>query len=543
MSAKTKAPAGQYALIDAVPRGRDRLLYVTLQGLVNRAGPRLYLVADEETDAHWVDWYRKYDLEPDRLTLDEAIARFLPELRGAYVLGGQDPEWEVPLAVTLAGVEDRLVATAEQAERLRQLGVTCDPVPVPRFHGRLEAMAWAYTNLRPRTKPELLHANRLAGTNTDIVDWLVAERGFSFALTTNPESRPGERALLHEIYRNTPLEGWVFGWHQKDDGECSHIDFASRHGLIPFCMINNLNFSFHRHVPAKQPWHHPAPADPPALDANKCYLTFVFSDGDAPHSMADLQKRQWNKPERGNFPFGWAVPPEMVTFGPAMLEYYYHTRTGQDELMCGPSGLGYTYLSRWAEWRNDGTDRQAARQGYLHRSNALMKELDLSMAWPINRLVHWSPEGVRMHRIGGDQAWLMNADRNPATYGLDFMDDELIHDYCTHMPASIGFFQGWSAIPNEPERHINGRPYFPAKVLASKPEPTLQAIDRLAAMEGAPCFIPVHVNCYAMGVAGVEQTIARLDRSRYEVLLPSAFLRMAQQAHEASAHSSVGATR
>ena len=53
---------------------------------------------------------------------------------------------------------------------------------------------------------------------------------------------------------------------------------------------------------------------------------------------------------------------------------------------------------------------------------------------------------------------------------------------------------------------------------------------RVAGREGTPCFIPVHVNCYAMGLEGVQEIVDGLDRARYEVLLPTAFLELAARA-------------
>jgi hypothetical protein len=525
--------AKQYMLMGDIPEQRDRLLHLTLQGIVNRAGPRLYLVADEDTDGHWVKWYRDYGLEPVETTLDAVLDAFLPETNGAYVLGQQDPDWEIPIAMTLAGLDDRVLVTPGQAKLVQAKGAPADPLPIPTFQTRLEAMAWAIGNLRPRTNPEVLHANFWPPhiDNIDIGDWIVATRGFSFRLTTNPVSKPGERELLGQLYDQSPLYTHVLGWHHKDDGECPHVHFATEHGMVPFCMTRNLNFSFHRHVAAKGEFKQKTPPAPPVFDPNRCYLTFVFSDGDAPHSMVDLQKRQWAKPERGQFPFGWAVPPQMLTFGPAMMEYFYHSMTANDELLCGPSGLGYNYLSRWAVHRPDVEDAHASRLEYLDRSNELMERLDLHAMWPINRILHWLPDGRIMRRIAGNDIWMVNADNEPYLYGVDFMDDGVIRDYCTRVTTSKGFFQGWHAIPKEKERVISGRPYFPGKVLAENPEQTIREIECCAAVEGSPCFIPVHVNCYAMELDGVAETFARIDGERFTTLLPTPFLELAVQRH------------
>ena len=524
-----------YRLVKNIPTHRERLLYVTLQGIVNRETPRLYLLGEEDTDGHWVEWYSNYGLDPDECSIDAALESSLPETNGAYVLGAQDADWEVPLAVTLAGLNDCLVVTPEQADLVEKHGADVQPLPVPEFGSRLEAMAWAASHLRPKTNPNLLHSNAWAPEtfSVDITDWIVAKRGFSFRLNTHPTRHPGERELLGEIYDNTPMYSHVLGWHLSD-GETSLVQYASEYGLVPFCMTRNLNFSFHQHVEAKQEFKQKGSADTPVLQNNRNYVTFVFSDGDAPHSMVDLQKRQWSKPQRGEFPFGWAIPPQMLTFGPAMLEYFYETITPQDELLCGPSGLGYNYLSGWVTRRSDVEDPRASRLEYLERTNDLMERLDLRGMWPINRIIDWLPDGRMLRRIAGEDVWAINADNEPGTYGVDFMDDGVIRDYCTHVPTSRGFFQGWHNIPHETERIFEGRPYFPGKVMAADPAQTVHDIEVHAATEGAPAFIPVHINCYAMGLEGVGKTIDRLDAKRFTVLRPGEFLELAAKAMESA---------
>jgi len=530
-----------YCVLKSVPAGVERLAAVTLQGLVNRSGPRLYLLADEETDGHWVQWYRRYDLAGEVLNWPEVLEKFAGEINGALLIGERDAEIEIPLAVTLAGVEGCMLVTSAQAQAVRSRGIDVKPLPIAKFGSRLEAMRWAIDELRPRTDPLLLQCNH--GHNVDIVDLVVARKGFSFGLTTNPVARPGERDLLGELYRASPAYAWLLGWFGGDEEECTYIDYASRHGIVPFCTIRNLNFSFHRHVQAKDPFKQNPMGPLPEPASDKAYVAFVFSDGDAPHSMADLQKRQWKLPQRGRFPFGWAIPPQMAVFGPAMLEYYYKTLTEQDELLCGPSGLGYNYLSCWATLREDADN--CPRTEYLRRTGEFFDKLDLHAAWPINRVVEWLADGRLLRKVGTPGVWMIHgkqrevSEANARRYGFDFMDEEVIADYCTHLPRSLGFFQGWHKIPDQHERVVNNRPYFPAKVLAETPAQTVADIEWIVRYENArlperktPCFIPVHVNCYSMGLAGAEETISLLDRERFEVVAPTVLLRLAAAAQE-----------
>jgi hypothetical protein len=206
--------------------------------------------------------------------------------------------------------------------------------------------------------------------------------------------------------------------------------------------------------------------------------------------------------------------------------------------MCGPSGLGYNYLSQWAALRDE--PGKCPRSEYLRRTGEFCEKLDLHAVWPINRIVEWLDDGRLLRRVGGVGAWMIHgkereiSEVNARKYGFDFIDDELIADYCTHIPQSLGFFQGWHNIPGQRERIVNSRAYFPGKVLADTPPQTVADIEQAVRCEETPCFIPVHVNCHSMGMGlqGVEETISLLDKDRFEVVAPTILLRQAVLAQE-----------
>lgn len=57
----------------------------------------------------------------------------------------------------------------------------------------------------------------------------------------------------------------------------------------------------------------------------------------------------WGDPKRGAVPVNWTVSPVLADIGPALLAYYQETATGNDLLIAGPSGAGYTYAGSWPE--------------------------------------------------------------------------------------------------------------------------------------------------------------------------------------------------
>lgn len=130
--------------------GFDRLLLITLQGLVNRDRPELYLIADP-VDETWVaDLPVRVTREKDPLAL---IERYRDSIEGA-VLYDMDSPHTINLATTIAGLRGGVVATAEQAEEhgipiLEDLRGRFDDDPAA-IHD------WAMANLWPECTHEIL---------------------------------------------------------------------------------------------------------------------------------------------------------------------------------------------------------------------------------------------------------------------------------------------------------------------------------------------------------------------------------------------------
>ncbi|MGQ9816956.1 MAG: hypothetical protein ACUVQ3_03260, partial [bacterium] len=51
--------------------------------------------------------------------------------------------------------------------------------------------------------------------------------------------------------------------------------------------------------------------------------------------------KDWDSPLRGKIPFTWGIPPKLIDLAPAILEYYYGTKTTNDYFIADVSGLGW----------------------------------------------------------------------------------------------------------------------------------------------------------------------------------------------------------
>ena|GEM_PF-439816 len=96
--------------------GEDQLLLTTLQGIVNRTKPELYFNYDpgeDSADQRWLDGF-----DPSRVTVHDnpldLVAKYRSRVRGAIVYDPDVPD-SINVATTMAGLEDSVVATADQA--------------------------------------------------------------------------------------------------------------------------------------------------------------------------------------------------------------------------------------------------------------------------------------------------------------------------------------------------------------------------------------------------------------------------------------------
>lgn len=131
--------------------GEDVTLLTTLQGIVNRTKPEIYIIYDP-VDATWLDDLGvPVDHLDDPLSL---IAAYKDRIKGAIVIDPEVPD-TVNIATTLAGLEDCVVATAEQAE---QHGLTIVQDLRGQFTGqdKVQIYRWQVENLWPRCDHRLL---------------------------------------------------------------------------------------------------------------------------------------------------------------------------------------------------------------------------------------------------------------------------------------------------------------------------------------------------------------------------------------------------
>merc|ERR1711964_250637 len=64
-------------------------------------------------------------------------------------------------------------------------------------------------------------------------------------------------------------------------------------------------------------------------------------------------EKYWGSPLRGSVPLGWTFSPSTKWLAPTVLQNVMATATSNDELVAGPSGVGYMYPAHWPSSKLD----------------------------------------------------------------------------------------------------------------------------------------------------------------------------------------------
>lgn len=152
----------EYAELSALS-GDEQLLLTSLEGLVNRQQPRLYLdwpqLSDKSDDAvnqAWLEQFERNGVQSVDVTSDpfDLIDKYKSIIRGAIVYDVQVPD-TINLASTMAGVSDAVLATEDLARRFN--------IPIledlrGRFRDKYEVYEHAYQSVWPNVTDRLITA-------------------------------------------------------------------------------------------------------------------------------------------------------------------------------------------------------------------------------------------------------------------------------------------------------------------------------------------------------------------------------------------------
>ena len=367
------------ANISALPPDQKRLL-VTLQGIVNRTQPRIYLVWGPD-DLFWLRQMQKQGQTGTPILVNQPLSLvgiFRSDIQGAVI---PDPKVYVSpdIAVDIAALDNLVVATPALARQLHL------PIKVDlrgRFKNDVQALRYLRKQLAPRMNPFLFLCLDPPALIAGAEDQIIAARGMTFWVTGPKQQQEpgadmaGEKQQVEKLFAATPPDGVVrgFWWNGPGAGlgELGGVKLASEFGKVTVVSsyVHNLSvFSGVRLAALQQKF-----APPPKLDRSKVYLSFTVSDGDNLYTWQSFFRRWFTSPYHGKFAVGWAMGPTLIDVAPTLAQWYYLHAGPKDEFIAGVSGIGYMYPSVWA----DRTDHpHAALQDFYNWTWRYMQRMDM----------------------------------------------------------------------------------------------------------------------------------------------------------------------
>jgi len=370
----------------------NKLIALTLAGIVNRDLPRLYLVnvyetwSYSQTDEIWREIYTNDgNVTFTEITdINQLVQFFSDDIEGAVTYDplltygnfiGQNFRWQAEVASMIGGLtnciplpwnNESIVIDRPDSIWVNDHFNGQEPVKIS---ASLESnihpwnstelsqeeryftiLDWALENLLSRTNPRKFYLR-------EITDWAVNQRMFQLNLagteslqfaslisekaekieqvmTYMQNSRPDEIFHVYGWMRPEPLVQWVSAW----------------------------GGSFHETLLSNLSWHHVFPVDEnfdyqrasevsydDVILADKYYVIFIGSEGDAGNWNAGFQAGAWHSAARGNVPLGWGFNLHFFKEFPFLGRYYFRTATANDGFIAVTTPLGYAYTDMFPE--------------------------------------------------------------------------------------------------------------------------------------------------------------------------------------------------
>lgn len=336
----------------------------TVQGIVNRKGPRLFLLgysfAYSETDLKWMEYYKanKGFEWIELYSIKEVILQFREEFTGIITFDQKirgRSKWTVPLANTaavIAGITGALPVLAEDAEDIsKETGLKIlDYVELSNsdtsktvtarletleFNSYTEIYEWQADNLLP-----FVNQNEYMAQTWEGLD-LAVQRKMLFVdlyTCTNKQDHIVEKKINKYFgKRNDRFHVW--GWVEDEYVGTNSISIAG--GVLRCIACGNL--SFHAMVPAQiKDFKQKSCLSDFRIDPNKFYITFLASEADTVKAPLSFNHGGYLSPNRGNIAINWGMPANTIEDFPAIVEYYRNTATENDYFYtCGGCYEGY----------------------------------------------------------------------------------------------------------------------------------------------------------------------------------------------------------
>ncbi len=364
----------------------EKILALTLAGIVNRDAPRLYLRnvyetwSYSETDETWEELYSTQGSVSftEIYDINTLVQTFKPFLKGAITydasltygnFSGQSFRWQAEAAAMLGGLTDCIPVPSSDAwidisrpemidvpdkfngqptiQVSAQLHLSSHPwnnTSLNQEKRYFNWLDWALNNLLSRTNPSKFYLR-------EITDWAVNQRMFQlnlagtedlrFTSLSDEKAAKIERVINYVKAKHPDRIFHVYGWMRPEP-------------LVQW--ISAYGGSFHETLLCNLSWHHVFPVDknfryqrasatePDAIRLkDKYYVLFITSEGDAGNWVFGFQGGGWQSAGRGQVPLGWGINLQMFEEFPFVAQHYFRSASANDGFTAVSTPLGYAY--------------------------------------------------------------------------------------------------------------------------------------------------------------------------------------------------------
>ncbi|HLC04551.1 MAG TPA: hypothetical protein VJK02_16065 [Anaerolineales bacterium] len=538
----------------------DRLIATSLQGLVNREGPRLFLdfgIFDDPSarrtnedflpeaiwrdkfrdvlgnqDQHNLSYYRKkHGLRVvSARDLEAAILQYRSALTGVVVWDPALPD-TVNVALMLAGLENLLVVSPEKTTWVEEtLGLKVHHDLRGRWKDRITLYRWAFTYLFPRCREGWIACIEPAWQRPEFTDYIVQHKVFVFSLSSESKNalfRAGQTILLMLVGGPFGLRNAIFDLH-----------FEPLIKMLGLWLMGlgspetRQALRIHRAVkacpyPTIFGWH-------TARDDELAFMLLLSASNLrlVPSHMA------------GNFSFHSQLPGpskfEQHHIDPASVTleektYLTFTLSDGDQLVLMNTGQ----LGNWRRaergrvpfnWEIQPLLVELA-PALLEQYYETRRESDYLVAGPSGAGYIIPPLNTRRESFLEETGRICRAaDVRVFTPYIGDPPRRLVEEY-GRMPGSVlGFIGGYAHFGRIPMYSVHGRPwlayawpYF--QNVWDSGEQVLQAVRRLVeAAEPRPRFVAVHLFAYRTTLRDVHEFVQTLDPRKVKIVRADEFL-------------------
>ena len=478
-------------------------MLISLQGIVNKSGPRMYILYPENWPFTYVRSVYEFYRDKRQYTFrtlnspEEALAALKTYVKG-YVVWDKHVRTSLTVAFTVAGLEHAVVVSEDQIPLAEQLGLKRIEDFRGKFTGQTDVQiyTWAYGQYWSRCNKEFIVW--LGGESGNLMKPAVADWGIYKNVFFNDLScrttDTAEYALAHRLLAEMKPMSMVMGWHSYGkDLEREFVKLTSSFGHRVEGLHTLPNLSFSAQVPASPGFvyknNHNIVPGKDYTPQKKVYVTCLQTDG--------IGLGAWLKPGRGEIPYAWEVLMNYTWMAPAMAEYFYTMATPNDYFIGCLSGPGYMYPKAVPP---------ALLKPLIAMARDQMKTLDLK----VFETMDYS-EGATVE-------------------GNSNLPKSVVDMYYDGMPEAIGFLNGYA--PSYTYAIRDGRPFISFDYYLSPVRPEADAVADLQELarinDHRPYFLLVHVR-ESSDIKRVKGILEKLGPD-FEVVPMDVFLTMAGKA-------------